>query len=601
MPTVPHLDTFQVSPNAAPNVAARLPDMPDPTAQARQMGEASSRAQESVTAIYADALKQVNQGRVDDALNQLVKTRTDMQVEALSLKGRNALDRPDGKSLPDEYDDKLDQASQSISGALGNDAQRATFLSRAAELRNQMRGTLSNHMMDQHKVFRADTQKATIETAVNQGVLLYGDEGMRQQSLQTIGATVAQMAKDNGWDDKVKAAALSEAISPLHAGIIKSMIQGGNASQARDYYEQNSASMTLQSRANLQGILKEAGDSQIAEAEADIIWGYAGPKSENDAVRIYDMEQMMRENLKDNPDALKKGIDALRQRAHAINAQQTEVKAQNISGVWKLIDSGTSMRQVQVSDAWLALTDTERHNIKKTIEAEQATRSSRAASDSSRALSDMQRQEKLAYLRNGDDYLTATNPDELAKMSRAQVEAKRGLFGMEATQHLLAKWDALQKPGKIVEARIDRQDFEQIADKLGLQPFKKDASEEHKRGLGTLHYRVEQLIDRRQRELKRPLDRQEKMVLMEKELATTVTVNPGWFSSNQQVPVVRMTDAQAKGVVVPAEDRQKIIEALNTKYQKDPNNPAYFPNETNVKRLYLMNKSKAGGMINYGK
>lgn len=597
MPRVPTVDTFQVTPTSGPNVALRMPDMPDPTAQAKQMGEAAGQLNDMAFNIYADKLKQANQARVDDSLNQLVKARTDMQIEALSIKGKNALERPDGVSLPDEYDSRLDKVAQSISEQLGNDAQRGVFLHQAAQMRNQFRGALSAHTLEQQKVYQKETWKSGIEVATNQAVLLYGDEPLRKQSLGVIANTVDAMAKSEGWDKNTRDTALAEAVSPLHAGIIKSMIQGGNASHARDYYEQNSASMTLQSRANLQGVLKEAGDSQVAETEADIIWSFMGPKSENDAVRIFDMEQTLRDNLKDNPDAMKKGIDALRQRAHALNAQQTETRAQNVSGVWKLIDSGTPMRQVQVSDAWLALTDTERHNIKKNIEAEQATRSSRAASESSRQLSEMQRKERLAYLRNGDAYLTATDPDVLSKMSRAQVEAKRGEFGIEATQHLLQKWDTLQKPGKIGEARIDKQDFEQVADQLGLQPFKKDSGEEHKRGLGTLQYRVEQLIDIRQRELKRPLDRQEKMDLMRKEMAVTVTVNPGMFSFNQQVPIIRLSKEDAKRVIIPADVSRDIYSDLGAMRRKYPTDPNFLETEENMRREYLKRIYSAAGGV----
>ena len=595
MPTVPRYDGPQVTPGVLPQARLTSPDMPDIAGrQAQQLGQGMQQFSGELGRIANDMAQQANQSRIDDATNKLVKARTDMQVEAMQLKGRNALERPDNKSLADEYAEKLQKAADDIGGTLGNDAQRQAFQHNAQQLRQHFYGALSSHMVEQQKVFRGETQKATIDTAVNQGVLLWGDEGMRQQSLGAIRKTVDQMAADNGWDKTIKDAAFAEAVSPLHVGVMRSMIQGGMASKAREYYDANSAGMTLQARANMQGVLKEAGDSQVAEEKADTIWAAMGPKGVNDAVRIFDMEQAIRDQLKDNPDAMKKGIDGLRQRAQALNAQQTEMKAQNVAGVWKLLDSGTSMGQVQRSDAWLSLTDTERHTLRKQMEAESTARASHE-------LTIMQRNERLSFMRNGDKFLTATDPDVLSKMSRAQVEATRGDFGMEATQHLLTKWDTLQKPGKIIEARFDKEDFDQVADSLGLKPFAKNLDEDQKRALGTLKYRVEQMVDLQQRDLKRPLDRQEKMNLMRQEMAKTVTVNPGWYWPSSDVPVVQLTPAKLKNVTVPQADRASISEALKTMNARDPNNPLYFPTEDNVRRLYVKKISPAGGLIQNGK
>ena len=50
-------------------------------------------------------------------------------------------------------------------------------------------------------------------------------------------------------------------------------------------------------------------------------------------------------------------------------------------------------------------------------------------------------------------------------------------------------------------------------------------------------------------------------------------------------------------MIVPAGDRQKIADALKTMAQRYPDNPAFAPTEENMRRLYLMNKSRAAGLI----
>lgn len=595
MPTVPTYDNLQVAATALPQARFSTPQVQDfASRQMQETGRAMMGAGSELSKVVLDAQREADEVRINDAMNKAVRLTTDLQVEALGLRGENALKRPDNKSLADEYDERMKQGMDAIANELGNDRQRRAFGRLAAERRAGLYQRLGAHLVGEQKAFKEQTQKAALETAVNQGVLLYGDEAKRRESLGIIANTVADMAKTNGWDKATREAALVEATSPLHAGIVKAMVQGGNASGAQAYYDANSAAMTVQHRAALQGVLKESGENERADIAATTAWDTLGPKGANDAVKLFDMEQAARAELKNDPEAAKKAVAGLRERASAFNAQQGELKAKNIAGVWKLIDGGTPLAQVRRSDAWLALSDTERHDIRKTIEAEAATRANRAANESSRALSEMQRQEKLSLLRNGNEYLTATDPTVLATMSRAQVEAMRGKFGLDATQHLLTKWDTLQKPGKLTEAKMDKQDFDLVADSLGLRPYAKGKSEDAARNLGVLQQRVETLIARAESGGVK-LSREDKMDMMRKEMARTVQVERT-ILSDVTVPVLNLTKAQAERVVVPAADRAKIAEALKAMNKRFPNDPRYFPTGANLRSHYLRSINAPGDL-----
>jgi soluble lytic murein transglycosylase len=329
MPTVPSYDSFQVAQTALPGGAVRAPEMPDTAgAQAQQLGQGLMRTGDAIGRIQQDVQNKADQVRVDDALNTVTKARTDLQVDALKLKGRNALERPDNKSLPDEYSEKFDQAVNDSAKALGNDVQRAVFKQRADQMRNQLYGSLSSHMVEQQSAFQNETWKSKIETAQNQGALLWGDPAMRAEAGATVASTVDQMSKAQGWDDATKEAAMRDAMSPLHVGIMNGMIKAGHAADAKTYYETNSAGMSLQARATMQSAIKDANDTQTAEGSADDVWSKLGPKITNDPVKIFDMEAELRTQLKDNPDAMKLGLSALRQRASAFNAQQSEKQCQ---------------------------------------------------------------------------------------------------------------------------------------------------------------------------------------------------------------------------------------------------------------------------------
>ena len=193
-------------------------------------------------------------------------------------------------------------------------------------------------------------------------------------------------------------------------------------------------------------------------------------------------------------------------------------------------------------------------------------------------------QDALSLINNGAEYLTASDPAVLSQMSRAQVEALRGRFGLEGVQHLLAKHEALQKPGKIAEARMDQDDFNRIADQLGMKPFDRAKSESQARALGELKFRVEQIIDARQRQTGKTLERDEKLQLMQAEMAKTVTTD-GWFSFERQVPVIQLTDRNLGDVQVPPTDRKQITEALRARGQP--------VTEQAIRRLYITRISPA--------
>lgn len=627
MPVVPIYSSPQVAPTLLPDVRQRAPEVRDFSgAQNIALGETLSGMAGEYARVLQAEQEDANRLRVQDALNQAIAKRTDLRLEAAKLRGRAALERPDGMSLADEFGKRFDDETKLIGETLGNDAQRRAFALQTGQIGLALRENLSNYMLEQQKVFREETRKATVLTATNQAVLLYNDPEIRQQSIDAIRRTVDEQAADSGWDKTTREAALVEAMSPMHAGVMRTMLNQGMSAQAKSYYEAHSAQMTMQDRANLQGALRESTSATKAEESAQTVWGELGPKGINDPVRIFDMEQSLREKLKDDPDALQKGLTGLRQRAQAFNAQQTEYTATNISGVWKMIDpkAPALTPEVMRSDAWLALTDTQRRDITRAISAEQAaienreyTREQRAymarqrvLAEEERAerrglnalqrqLTEMQVNDRLALMRNGDKFLTVSDPEVLRRMSRAQVEAMRTDFGFDAAQQLLGKWDTLQRPEKLAEAKMDQEDFNLIADRLGLKPFARDTSENHKRALGTLKQRIEQAIDLAQLEAKRPLSREEKSALMQQEMARTVTVNPGWFSFNKDVPVVQLTDEQIKQVVVPAADRQRIV-AKMAERAKTSSDARFNPTEDNVRYWYLLEKSPVAGRMMTG-
>lgn len=599
MPRVPTYDNFQAQPGVSPNAPIRAPQMYDVAGrQGAALSDALGRAGQQFGAIAQDQADRANQARVDDAMNQLVKARTDYQVEATKLRGKDALERPDNKSLADEYTEKLDEHARTLAQGLGNDTQRQAFMRQSGALRSQFYGALSSHMVQQQNEYEDETGKATREVARNQATLLWGDATIRKQSTDTITISVDAEAKRKGWSPEQREAALVGEMTPMHAGIINGLIKAGQATEARKYMDENSAQMTPQARAAIQGAVMQAEHSQIADEAVSVAWNELGPRFTNDAVRLYDLDQRVRELLKDKPPEVQKlATTGMRERAQTFNAQQSELNAKAVNGVFALIDNGTPLGAVRRSDEWMALPEVKRHEISRALEAEANVRAQRAAAASSRELTELQRRDKLALLENGDAYLMYSDPAKLSTMTRNEVAALRTTFGLEGVQHLLGRWDNLQKQENKVEARVDQDTFNQVAEEMGLEPFKPTKSKSEREALGALKYRVETLIDTAQRKKGGALTRSEKEDLIRGEMSRTVTVDT-WGWNNAEVPVVALSPQQARNVMIPAGDRSQIEAALAAMRAQQPNNPLYAPTEENVRRLYLTSKSRAGALIN---
>ena len=142
-------DTFRVSPTTGglPLRDAPLMDNKAP-GQAAALGDAVTKSATQVQSIYLDQLQRANQIRADEAANQLKEAELDLTFGEngyLRHKGRDALFRPGGKSLTQEYGDEFDKRSAEIMGGLSNDSQREAFQRVSGGMGTQMRGRVDQH------------------------------------------------------------------------------------------------------------------------------------------------------------------------------------------------------------------------------------------------------------------------------------------------------------------------------------------------------------------------------------------------------------------------------------------------------------------------
>ena len=217
---VPTQDNFSVMPDALPQARFNAPNVPDAGRQASAFGAAAQQAGD-MAARLAD---EVNKTIVGEALAKLQdaadRRRLDPETGFASLLGANAMNRPDGKPLTEEYGGYFDEDYHAIAAGLKNGRQREIFAQAAQGVRQGYMRQVSAHMLTQGR-------KAVGESLESQSVLnlrafqLASGGEERQQAFERFGVSVDKLAAMNGWTpEKVlaeKQAAFGRAISIVAA------------------------------------------------------------------------------------------------------------------------------------------------------------------------------------------------------------------------------------------------------------------------------------------------------------------------------------------------------------------------------------------------
>lgn len=578
MPQVPTYDGPRLAPTALRPVYQNTPDVSGGAqVLARTMGQLGEVVDRQVV---RDAETEAWQAQAKIA-DEFDKWDT---AERQRAQGANARD----------YRAKVDawwaETQKTYGATLSPLAQRAIGKSLAA-VRNSTLKSAGDYETQQLELGARSALDATVNSLVKQAIKAGPDGGapIVTQAAEQVRSFYNQRGLDG-------ASAALKVTTGAHVTVINQLMQR-DPKAAELYFNTHKEQIDPTSWDDIGGRLNQVSAVTDGEAKATELWAATvKPGDYKNPVDLFALEKQAREAFPNDPTRQRAAIQSLREMTTAWNKSQQEMGAANTNSVYGMLDQGVPLTRVMRSKQWNDLPEPQQRQIRLQLEQEAAARESRAAASEQRALAAEQRRERQLLMTNSGKYLEYTDPTKLAGMSRVEVQALRSEFGFEATKHLLDRWDTIQKPGKVAEARMDTEDFNRVArDLLGYDQYTARTPQK-KSDLGDLKYRVEQVIDMAQRQKGKELTRDEKAVLMKEEMARTVTVG-NFLLPNETVPVIQLTLDQVKKVVVPTADRTQIIEALKTMSARDPKNPLYAPTEDNVRRLYLANRSRAAALI----
>lgn len=331
MPTVPisspvpnaapsALPGARSTPNLGTHNAAVVADTYTPQLANQAAGALHSIGQDLLQ-IQQKEKAQADQMRVNDAMNKAMQAKLDLtygQNGFLQLRGQDALERPEGQSLGQEYSAKLEQTLGDISAGLGNEDQRRAFKLQSSQMAVQFRGDTAQHTFKEYDSWSKSVNTGTIQTAQQQMGLAWNDPEQVAQGKGAIQAATYALGKQQGWSAAQTESIMTANLSAGHAVVIAEAANAKNIDYAKEYFAQNKAEMLPEARLHAEKTL-EVGDFETKTQDAA---GKLYAESKGDVAAA--LEQARKQYTGKEEDAIVtriKGLDgervALRERSQA--------------------------------------------------------------------------------------------------------------------------------------------------------------------------------------------------------------------------------------------------------------------------------------------
>lgn len=297
MPIVPRYDNFQVSQNTLQATPIAAPNLDNIAAkQMQQMGAAEQGLGKDVANIATDIQQQANSIRTSDALNQLkeyqLQQTYDKDQGFTAIKGQNALNRPDGLSLADEYGQKFQDKIAQITDSLGNDVQKRAFLENAAGMKTAFMGQITAHEANEFKNDALSKSDGIVQTSTREGQLSWNNPEAVTNAAERIKTEVYRQAQLLGKSAEWQEAQARNLISNLHKVALLSALQNNNVTYASGYLKKFSSDMNADDILAVQGHITKANDAFIGRSAAGTVLQSAqGSINPTDSDRAYNIAE----------------------------------------------------------------------------------------------------------------------------------------------------------------------------------------------------------------------------------------------------------------------------------------------------------------------
>jgi hypothetical protein len=276
-------------------------------------------------------------------------------------------------------------------------------------------------------------------------------------------------AARNGMGPEATAALVNESNNRLAFAAVSQALTKGNPVLAAEYLDQFAPSrtnggdtskdiLTGAARQKLEEAVQRGLTLDTAETLSSAIWSQLGPKSDEDAISLDQMEDQARAQAKGDPELFAAVRAALRNRKTAVDDGRRERLSRAQENLWGAARDGVPYTQISLT----------RDAIDNPREALQVRDYLQALADKGEARHEAELQDNA-----WPEYYRLAQPEALAKMTLGEAAAMLPKLGHELTNRLIGDLEKFQVDKRqlqkvIADAKMDRQDLLQEAERSGF-------------------------------------------------------------------------------------------------------------------------------------
>lgn len=255
-----------------PQVAAPVARSAAPQ-QLVQAGQALQQAGVAAGNIFEDKLREVNKTRVTEAAVALTKAEQELRQGPngyATLKGKDALERPDGKTLDEEFGGELETRIENIKGRLSNDAQRQAFGELATRMRMDFSERTSSYAFKQQEVYDEQVFNDRAATMTDLVATNPYDEAITGNAVNNLRAAIAERADKMGLEDTDAVDnELKRQLSPGFSNAIDALLDAGEIEAGKAYLDKYAPLMTGQAQTQAYKAVNQQLDLHTGNQFAD--------------------------------------------------------------------------------------------------------------------------------------------------------------------------------------------------------------------------------------------------------------------------------------------------------------------------------------------
>ncbi len=260
--------------------------------QAQAMGQQLTQAGGEMARISMELAKEANQLRVNDAMNrvkeQALRLTYDQETGYTNLKGIDALERPDGVALADEYGEQLQRVISDVSGTLGNDQQRQAFAAQAEGLLTNFRGSIFKHESDEYRTYALSVSEGVQATALREIGLSWNDPDTIDKAVHRIKAETYRQGKLLGKSAEWQEAKAREMTSNAHVVAVGAALEQGDVLYADGYLSKYKDQIQANDLLRARGLVTKELDLQVGtHIGAQVFAEYAPRYATSDLQRAF--------------------------------------------------------------------------------------------------------------------------------------------------------------------------------------------------------------------------------------------------------------------------------------------------------------------------